>query len=186
MNLYLDHAATSPLRPEARRAMLPWLDAGNPSSQHAVGRKARAAIDAVRESVAVSMGREFADIVFTSGGTESVVLGIVGAALGNAGRKRVLFPANEHHCVLHTGPLLRRLGFSVETIPVDRHGVAVPQPLGEDVALVSVMHANNETGVINDVVAWQERAHEAGAVFHTDAVQTYGRLPVPDADLVSI
>ncbi|RYG45704.1 aminotransferase class V-fold PLP-dependent enzyme [bacterium] len=185
-DFYLDHAATSPLRPEAKEAMLPWLDAGNASSQHREGRRARAAIDAAREVVAASMGRDFADIVFTSGGTESVVLAIMGAALGNVGRDRVLFPANEHHCVLHTAPLLQRLGFRVETIPVDAHGVAIPRTLEGDVALVSVMHGNNETGAINDVARWQGLAEEAGAVFHTDAVQTYSRLPVPDADLVSI
>lgn len=166
--------------------MEPWLDAGNASSQHEAGRKARAAIDAAREKVARAMGREFAEVVFTSGGTEATVLAIVGGALGNPGRKRVLFPAAEHHCVLHTEPLLRRLGYSVEILPVDRFGWAHPQAIGEDVALVSVMHANNETGVVNDVAGWQEVCQEAGAVFHTDAVQTFERLPFPEAELVSV
>ncbi|CAN5362279.1 cysteine desulfurase family protein [soil metagenome] len=184
--LYLDHAATSPLRPEAREAMIPWLDAGNASSQHRWGREARTAVDAARERVALAMGREFSEIVFTSGGTESVVLGIVGGALGNAGRKRVLFPATEHHCVLHTEPLLRRLGFHVEILPVGRDGLLAPFAIRDDVALVSVMHANNETGAMNDIEGWQRACRRAGAFFHTDAVQTFGRLPMPDADIVSV
>ena len=179
--IYLDHAATSPLRPEVREAMLPWLDSGNASSQHAEGRAARQAIDIARERVSRAMGFEFAETLFTSGGTEAANLAIIGFALGYEGpRRRILLGASEHHCVLETAPMLRRLGFSVELIPVDREGRPEFVDL-TDAALVSVMHANNETGAINDAAAWAERVHAAGAAYHADCVQTFGKLPIPSA-----
>lgn len=194
--IYLDHAATTPLAPEVREAMLPWLDAGNASSLHAEGRRAKDAIDAARETLSATLGCEFGEVVFTSGGTEAANFAIVGSAMANRDprRNRILIGAAEHHCVLHTRPLLERIGYRVETIPVDRYARidlnALPALLGDDVLLVSAMHANNELGTINSVSAIAPLVRNAGALFHVDAVQTFLTLPwkVGDlgADLISI
>ncbi len=194
--VYLDHAATTPLLLEARAAMEPWLAvAANPSSLHVEGRAARDAVDQAREVVAEAFGCLFGEVVFTSSGTEAANLAIVGAALGVAdpARRRVLFGAAEHHCVLHTQPLLERLGFRVETLPVDRYARVSPETLanrlGPDVALVSVMHANNELGTVNPVPELARLAREAGALLHTDAVQTFpfsGTMGDLGVDLMSV
>lgn len=195
--IYLDHAATSPLAPEAKSAMLPWLDCGNPSSLYEEGRKAKAAIDTAREIVSDALGCLFAEVLFTSGGTESASLAILGAALGrkDGRRSRILLGAAEHHCVLHTREILEQLGFLVELIPVDRQGVinlqSLDRALGEDVLLVSVQHANNELGTINPIPQISEMVHRFGAIIHTDAVQSFLKLKgwrVADlgADLVSV
>ncbi len=154
MRIYLDHAASSPLKPEAVRAMEPWLGTqfGNPSSLHAEGRAAKAAIDVAREQVARALGCEFGEVVFTSGGTEAIVLGIVGAALagGTGHRVRVLLSAAEHHATLETRELLVALGYSVELVPVDRYArinlELLDEMLSSDVLLVAAMFANNEVG----------------------------------------
>ena len=182
----LDHAATTPLRPEARRAMLPWLQhGGNPSSLHAEGRRARAAIDLARERVAVRMGCEFAEVTFTSGGTEACNLALVGRALANEepARRRVLISAAEHACVWGAAPLLRRLGYAVEEIPVDRYARPLLESVEEDVLLVAAMTANNETGTITDVSRIASMCRTAGATFFCDAVQ---RPEPTEADLVAI
>lgn len=179
--IYLDHAATTPLSAAAREAMLPWLDAGNPSSLHAAGRRAKDAIDASRETLSEALGCEFGEVLFTSGGTEAANLAIVGAALQNTDsrRRRVLLGAAEHHCVLHTQAILQRLGYHVETIPVDREARidldALDAILADDVLLVSTMHANNELGSINDIAAIRSLVHQSGAFLHVDAVQTFLR-----------
>lgn len=197
--IYLDHAATTPLSKAAEAAMRPWLNAGNPSSLYAEGRKAKDALDSAREILSDTLGCRFAEVLFTSGGTEAANLAIVGTALQNedSTRNRVLLGAAEHHCVLHTQSLLERLGYRVELIPVDREARVDPNtlPLGPDVLLVSVMHANNELGSVNPVRAIADRVHEYGAIFHTDAVQSFLKpeLGSPtwkvadlDADLVTI
>ncbi|MFZ4506604.1 MAG: cysteine desulfurase family protein [Fimbriimonas sp.] len=179
--LYLDHAATTPVAPEVWHAMEPWLrhQYGNPSSLHAEGRRAKDAIDETRERVSQALGCEFGEIVFTSGGTESANLALIGAALANPNpaRKRILVSAAEHHCVLHTKPTLEALGFEFQTIPVDRFARVnlnqLRELLSEDVLLVSVMHANNELGSINPVGEVARLAHEKGALVHCDAVQTF-------------
>lgn len=181
MRIYLDSAATTPLHPAARAAMEPWLEAdfGNPSSLYAEGRKAKAAIDEAREVISDSLGCLFGEVVFTSSGTEAANLGILGPALANPDphRRRVLMGASEHHCVIHTKPLLERLGYVVEILPVDREArILVEQllpRLAEDVLLVAVMHANNELGTIQDVGSIGEAAHRVGALVFIDAVQTY-------------
>jgi cysteine desulfurase len=179
--LYLDHAATTPLLSEAREAMNPWLEDGfgNPSSLHAEGRKAKDALDAARETLSEAFGCLFAEVIFTSGGTEGANLAILGAALANedARRTRVLLSATEHHCVLGTRPALERLGYRVELLPVDDCARlrldALEEALGPDVLLVSTMHANNELGTFNDIRAIAELAHRHGTIVHTDAVQTF-------------
>ena len=182
----LDHAATTPLRPEARRAMLPWLQhGGNPSSLHAEGRRARAAIDLARERVATRMGCEFAEVVFTSGGTEACNLALVGRALANedSRRTRILISAAEHACVWGTAPLLRRLGYAVEALPVDRDARPLLERVDDDVLLVAAMAANNELGTITDVAPIAALCRAAGATFFCDAVQRPGPT---DADLVAV
>lgn len=196
MRAYLDHAATTPLLREALAAMAPWLGpAANPSSLHAEGRAARQAVDAAREDLSGVFGCLFGEVVFTSSGTEAANLALVGTVLGNTDprRDRVLMGSAEHHCVLNTAPLLRRFGVKVEEVPVDREARIRPDllesRLGDDVLTVSVMQANNELGTVNDVAALAESAHRHGALFHTDAAQTFpfgGSVDALGADLVSI
>lgn len=181
--IYLDYAATSPLRAEVRKAMLPWLESGNPSSLHVDGRRAKAAIDQARERVSTALGCEFGECLFTSGATESANAAIIGAAVANEdpSRRRVLISAAEHHCVLHTRSMLERLGYQVTLLPVGRDTrpdfERVVAELTADVLLIAVMHANNETGAITDVAAISEKAHEAGIIVFSDAVQTFTKIP---------
>lgn len=189
--IYLDHASTTPLLPEAREAMAPWLesDFGNASSLHAEGRRARQAIDEAREAVSGAIGSLFAEVLFTSSATEAANMAILGSALApfDANRKRIVFGAAEHHCVLHTAENLARLGFRVEQAPVDSNARidldALADLLGEDVLLVAVMHANNEVGTIQPVADVAELAHRVGARFFCDAVQTFGWQPWKVEDL---
>jgi cysteine desulfurase len=171
-SVYLDHNATSPLRPAAFDAMVEALRAGgNPSSVHRSGRAARARVDAARRQVAGLVGALPAEIVFTSGGTEANNL-----AMKSAGRRRVLVSAVEHDSVLKAGPC--------EIVPVDRNGVvdlaALERMLGASTepAVVSVMFANNETGVLQPVAEVVRLARAAGALVHCDAVQGAGKAPV--------
>ena len=191
--VYLDHAATTPLLPAAREAMLPWLEAGNPSTLYAEGRHARQAIDKARETLAQAFECEFAEVVFTSGGTESAALAILGAALAADGtRTRVLISAAEHHCVLNTRPALESLGFQVEFIPVDREARVEPDSvrslLSEDVLLVCAMQGNNEVGSISNVAEIAVAAHEHGALLFCDCVQTFmkERAGETQADMISV
>ncbi|MEA2552896.1 MAG: cysteine desulfurase [Fimbriimonadaceae bacterium] len=196
--MYLDYAATTPLLPEAAAAMQPWLQSnyGNPSSLHAEGRRAKDAIDEAREIVSTALGCLFAEVIFTSSGTEAANLAIIGAALANDNtrRKRILLGAAEHHCVLHTASILQRLGYKVELIPVDRLARirldALEQMLSDDVLLVSVMHANNELGTMQPVAEVARVTHRHGALYHCDAVQTFLGSPWTvqdiDADLLTI
>ncbi len=196
--IYLDYAATTPLAPAALVAMAPWLDefCGNPSSLYAEGRKAKAAIDAAREKVSSALGSMFAEVIFTSGGTEAANLAIVGAALGNQDhrRKRILMGAAEHHCVLSTQPILEKMGYQVQYLKVDNIARIrmdeLEYLLGPDVLLVSFMHANNELGTLQPAMEIGRRARAAGALYHCDAVQTFlGWQWTPEkilADLVSV
>ena len=181
--IYLDHAATTPLDPRVREAMLPWLsEFGNPSSLHEEGRRARHAIDEAREILAERLGCLFGEAHFTSSGTESCNLAILGCARAalekGIERRRILVSAVEHHAVLHTAPILHDLGFRLEAIQVDRFGRAdldvLSHLLAEDVLMVSVMTANNEVGTLQPVVEAARLAHGCRALFHTDAVQTFG------------
>lgn len=198
--VYLDYAATTPLRPESREAMAPWLEReyGNASSMHEEGRRAKEAIDAAREVVASALGCLFGEVVFTSSGTEACNLAIVGTALSQTGsRKRILVSSAEHHAVVNTRSIVERLGLSFDPIPVDEHArpdaVFLQENVGLDVALVCAMHANNELGTVTPVKELVEIAHQAGAAFFTDSVQTFpwccgARWSVSDlgADLVAL
>jgi cysteine desulfurase len=186
--IYLDHAATTPVRPEARDAMLPYLGDqafGNPSSPHQFGRIARAGLDQARRQVAATLGAEPAHVLFTSGGTEADNLAVTGGALAarDAGRPmRVAVSAVEHKAVLAAAHAVAHLGGTEETIPVTPEGLvsldALDRILAARPALVSLMWVNNETGVIQPVVEAGRRCHAAGVLFHTDAVQAFGNLPI--------
>ncbi len=174
--IYLDYAATTPLCDEAREAMMPWLsrEFGNPSSLYEEGRKAKEAIDAAREVVSSALGCLFGEVVFTSSGTEAANLALIGAAIAHKGeRRRVLVSAAEHHCVVNARSLLERLGCAVEMIPVDEFARPLMPPVADDVLLVAAMHANNELGTVTDVASIARAAHESGALFLCDAVQTF-------------
>jgi cysteine desulfurase len=181
---YLDHNAITPVRPEARAAVLAALEvSGNPSSVHSEGRAARAMLDDARSRVSAALGVHPRDLVFTSGATESATLAIRGA-LGAApeGRSGLVVTAVEHPCVLDLARELARHGTPLEVVPVDRRGVvdlsALERAVGPGTALVCCMLANNETGVLQPVAAAADVAHAAGALLLCDAVQAAGKIPV--------
>ena len=196
--IYLDHAATTPVRAEVREAMLPFLgeDAfGNPSSAHAFGRTARAGVERAREQVAAALGVEPKQVFFTSGGTEAdnlAVLGAVQAAAERSGRGRddvvhVVTSPTEHHAVTAAVHEAERRGTFATFLPVDANGVADLAALDRALAgrgaagrpvLVSVMVVNNEVGTIQPVREIAERCAAAGVAFHTDAVQALGKVPL--------
>lgn len=181
---YLDWNATTPLDPAVREAMLPWLGGdsfGNASSRHEYGRQARAAIDEARAKVAAAVGAHPTEVVFTSGGSEANNLFIKGAAaVMKPGL--VAVSAIEHPCVREPARQLRRLGWALREIAVTAEGVIDPASWQETLevrpALISVMLANNETGVVQDIAALAASARSEGAWFHTDAVQALGKLPL--------
>jgi len=184
MRIYLDHNATTPPDPVVADRMTQALREvwGNASSVHHFGQQAKAALDEARGSVAALLGADASEIVFTSGGTESDNIAIRGAAeaLEPSGRRHLITSAIEHEAVLNTVKALARRGWRVTTIAVDASGIVSPDRLREamtdDTALVSVMHANNEIGTIQPIAELAAIAHERGALFHTDAVQSAGKL----------
>src|SRR5688500_11536100 len=198
MAIYLDHAATTPLRREVLDAMLPYLTEafGNPSSAHAFGRTARAALDEAHERVATRLHAEPREIVFTSGGTEANNLALKGAAWASKARgHRIITTAVEHHAVGHTLRYLEKFGFEVVELPVDRYGRGDPDALEAAITdgtlLVSVMLGNNEVGTLQPVAEIGRRVRaRKGVLFHIDAVQAapYVALDVEElgADFVSI
>lgn len=183
--IYLDHAATTPLHPAVRAAMSPFLGRrfGNPSSIHGWGREAKAALDDARDSVAAALHADYAEIIFTSGATEADNLAIVGGALAAPpSRDTVILSSIEHPAVLHTQRVLERLGRRVILLPVGPDGLVAEDALRASVndrtALVSIMHANNEIGVIQDIPRLAALTRKAGALFHTDAAQSFAWLPL--------
>jgi cysteine desulfurase len=182
--LYLDHNASTPVRPEAAEAMTRVLRDlhANPSSAHREGQNVRAAIDRAREQVAALVGARPDEVVFVSGGTEGDHAGLVGAAWAAESRgRRVAISAIEHHAVHGAAEVLARLGFAVDHLPVDREGRVDPAAidgLPAGTTVVSVMLANNETGVIQPVAEIAARARARGIALHTDAVQAAGKIPV--------
>jgi cysteine desulfurase len=183
--IYLDHAATTPLRPEAREAMEPFLGEvyGNPSSLHAAGQEARRALDDARDRVAAALGARAEEVVFTSGGTEADNLALIGRFLAERERRpHLVTVATEHHAVLDTCRFLEGLGAEVTLLPVDGDGLvdpdAVRRALTPRTAVVSVMYANNEIGTIAPLAEIGAIAREADVPLHTDAVQAVGALPL--------
>jgi cysteine desulfurase len=186
--VYLDHAATTPVRAEVLEAMLPFLGAaafGNPSSAHRFGRTARAGLEEARRKVATAVGAEPGQVIFTSGGTEADNLAIVGAALAAraAGRPmHAVVCATDHKAVLAAAHALTRLGGTETVLPVGADGVvdlrALDGALAARPAVVSVMWVNNEVGTVQPVAEIGRRCEAAGALFHTDAVQAFGQIPV--------
>jgi cysteine desulfurase len=191
--VYLDHAATTPVRPEVLEAMLPYLtdqSFGNPSSAHRFGRAARAGVEQARRQIAEALGAEPSQIIFTSGGTEADNLGIVGAALAardRGGAMCAAVSAIEHKAVLEAAHAVCHLGGREIVLPVDDRGVldldALEVALRDGPAIVSVMWVNNEVGTIQPVAEIAGRCHEAGVIFHSDAVQAVGKVPVSVKDL---
>ena len=198
MRIYLDHNATTPPSDAVVQLMVGTLrnEFGNPSSVHHFGQRAKAVIDDARSAVAALIGADPGDVVFTGGGTEGDNLAIRGIAeaLEPTGRKHLIASAIEHEAVLNTLKALSRRGWKTTLLPVDETGIVSPDALrsviSDDTALVSVMHANNEIGTVQPIAELAAIARERRAVFHTDAVQTAGKIPVDvktlGVDLLSI
>ncbi len=186
MRVYFDYNATTPLAPEVVEALTQVSRDvfGNPSSIHHFGQQAKATIDDARSAVASLLNADPSEVVFVSGGTEADNFAIRGAAeaLEPTGRRHLIATGIEHEAVLNTLRALTRRGWRTTLLPVDATGIVSPDRLREaidaDTALVSVMHANNEIGTIQPVAALAAIAHERGALMHTDAVQSAGKIPV--------
>ncbi|HET9372834.1 MAG TPA: aminotransferase class V-fold PLP-dependent enzyme [Vicinamibacterales bacterium] len=191
MRIYFDFNATAPHAPGVVEAVAAAMNDnfGNASSVHAFGQRAKAALDDARYAVAALIGAEPREVVFTSGGTESDNAAIRGAvaALEPTGRRHVIVSAIEHEAVLQTAADLERRGCRVTRLRPGESGVVDPdalrQAITDDTAIVAVMHANNEVGTIQPVAELARIAHERGALFHTDAVQSAGKIPVSVKDL---
>ena len=199
---YLDYAASAPLRAEALAAMRAYDEApfagANPNSLHTMGRAAARALDGARRDIARALGGGFrpADVTFTSGGTEANNLALLGIAEGvrarSSARRKVVVSAIEHDSVLDLAAPLRERGFEVELVRPERCGAISPDALkaslDDTCALVSIMYANNETGVLQPVPDLARVAHAAGALFHTDAVQAFCHVPLElnEVDAVSV
>jgi cysteine desulfurase len=191
--IYLDHAATTPCRPEVADAVHRHLTEvfGNPSSVHGIGQNAREALDAARDRVAALIGAKSEEILFTGSGTEADNLALVGTFLQKRGQKtpknHLITAATEHHAVLHTAEWLREFGAEVTVLPVDGEGRvdpdAVRQAIRPETFLVSIMAANNEIGTLAPVAEIGAVCREAGVLFHTDAVQWAGALPLDVREL---
>jgi len=186
VHIYLDHNATTPVDPLVVEAIARALaeEFGNPSSVHHFGQRAKARLDDARAAVAALVGAEPSEIVFTSGGTESDNFAIRGVAeaLEQSGRRHLITSGIEHEAVLNTFKALARRGWKTTMLPVDASGIvaleALRAAISTETALVSLMHANNEIGTIQPVAELAALAHEHGALFHTDAVQSAGKVPL--------
>ena len=192
--VYLDYQATTPLAPEAWAAMEPWLrdKFANPHSVHKLGREAKATVEIARDAVGELMP-EGGRVLFTSGATEALNLALLGALppFPTGARRRIVTAATEHSAVLDTARYAQSLGFDLTLLPVRRDGLldleTVRAAMDSTVALVAVMLVNNEIGVIQPVAEIAAMAREAGALFLCDAVQGYGRVPMPDnADMIAV
>ena len=183
--IYLDNAATTAPRREAVDAMLPFLTESyaNPSSPHRSGQRVKTALERARKQTAAALNAQTSEIIFTGGGSEADSLAIFGIMDAYASRgKHFITSAIEHHAVLHAAHTLESRGAEVTIVPVDNDGLVraddVRRALRDDTVLVSIMHANNEIGAIQPIAELAAIAHERGALFHTDAVQTVGHIPV--------
>jgi cysteine desulfurase len=195
--IYLDYASTTPTDKKVVEAMLPYFGEvfGNPSSIHAFGQEARSAVEEMRARIAAFLGADPAEIVYTSGGTESDNFAIKGVAYANRRTgKHIITSAVEHHAVLETCRFLEKEGFAITYLPVDGDGMvdpaAVAGAITQRTILVSIMHANNEIGTIQPIAEIGRLVRGKGIVFHTDAVQTFGHLPFTagelEVDLLSV
>jgi len=196
-SIYLDYNATTPVDPEVIEAMLPYLfeHFGNPSSTHPYGVITKQAIEKARLQAASLIGCNPTEIVFTSGGTESNNYAIKGTALAYRGRgNHIITSAVEHPAVNEVCNWLEQQGFRITVLPVDEYGLVSPgdleKAIDEDTLLVTIMHANNEVGSIQPIMELAHIAHERGALFHTDAAQSVGKIPVDvkvmGVDLLSV
>lgn len=189
--IYMDHSATTPVRPEVLNAMLPYFtsDFGNPSSIYTIGQEARKAVDDARERIARTLGARMSEIVFTSGGTESDNAALKGVAFAlRALGKHIITTTIEHHAVLHTCYQLEQFGFDITYLPVDEHGLVSPQnvvdAITDETIVVSVMMANNEIGTIQPIaeitrlVKAEANRRNRTVIMHTDAVQAAGFLDI--------
>lgn len=190
MTVYLDYNATTPVDPRVVEAAMPFLttEFGNPSSSHRYGDAPRRAVDGARDRLAELLDCRPGEIVFTASGSESDALAIRGAALGRGGRGHIVTSAIEHPAVLAACEALERLHeYRITRLAPDEDGrvdpVALDNAMSPDTVLVSIMHANNETGTIQPIRALADVAHAHGALFHTDAAQTVGKIPVSVAAL---
>jgi cysteine desulfurase len=188
--VYLDNAASTPLLPEVREAMMPYLSEvfGNPSSLHDWGDGAREALDTAREQVAQLIGAQPEEIIFTGSGTESNNFAVKGLALAQQNKgKHVIVSAIEHFSVLYSAKTLEKWGFEVSEVPVDKYGIVDPEEvrrlIRKETVLVSIMHANGEIGTFEPVKEIAKITREMKIPFHTDAVATAGTVPVNVADL---
>jgi cysteine desulfurase len=186
MRIYFDHNATTPVDPAVADVVSRTLtgEFGNASSVHHFGQRAKALLDEARSAVAELIGAETSEIVFTSGGTESdnFALRGVAEAVEPTGRRHLVASGIEHEAVLTTLKALARRGWRTTLLPIDASGIVHPDALaeaiGDDTAIVSVMHANNEIGTVQPIAELARLAHARGALFHTDAVQSVGKIPV--------
>jgi len=188
--VYLDHAATTPLLPEVREAMMPYLGEafGNPSSLHDWGDGPREVVEVARAQVAQLIGANVEEIIFTGSGTESNNFAIKGLALAQQNKgKHVVVSAIEHFSVLHSARTLEKWGFELSLVPVDKYGVVDPEDvrksLKKDTVLVSIMHANSEVGTIEPIREIADITRERNIIFHTDAIATAGTVPVDVKEL---
>jgi len=195
MKVYMDHASTTPMDREVFEAMKPYFleKYGNASSLHSFGMEAKEALEKSREMVANLIGADADEIIFTGGGTESDNLAIKGIAF-KAGRGHIITSSIEHPAVLETCRFLEKKGFKVTYLPVDKYGMVNPEDvenaIEKDTILITIMHANNEIGTIEPIEEIGKIASEKGILFHTDAVQSVGKLPINvkkiNVDLLSI
>jgi cysteine desulfurase len=188
--IYLDYNATTPVAPEVLTAMLPFLGEhfGNPSSSHPYGSRARQAVTQAREAVAALLGAEAGEVIFTGSATEANNLALLGAArVAALGKRHLIVSAVEHPAVLAPSASLKAMGWDVTTLPVDAHGRVDPQALRRELrpetALVSVMHANNETGTVQPIAELATLVRGHGCLIHTDAAQSAGKLALDVEEL---
>lgn len=189
--IYLDYNATTPVAPEVLEAMLPFLreEYGNPSSSHAYGRRAHDAVERARAQVAALIGAHADEIVFTGTGTEATNLALRGAMLARPDRRHVVTSSFEHPATAETCAWLERQGIRVSRAPVEPDGRVTPQKvaplLNERTLIVTMVHANSELGTIQPIAEIARQAREEGALMHTDAAQTVGKIPV-DVDTLGV
>jgi cysteine desulfurase len=184
-NVYLDHAATTPVHPKVLEAMLPYFIAkfGNPSNLHDIGREAKNAVEEARAKTAALIGAKAGEIYFTSSGAESNNFALKGLAQANSQKgKHIILSQIEHFSLLHPAKTLEKSGFTVTYLPTDKEGLVSPDDVAKaitkDTILVSIMHANNEIGTIEPIEEIAKVTKEKGVLFHTDAVATAGWIPV--------